>query len=182
MKYFIGLFICLCSLSYAAFSQIAKTEAPSLPIDNDTKLITYKSVVNELGNKDELYERGLLWFSKFYKNPTDVIREKDKENGKIKGIARFQLHAEDKDTKVPKGAIEYTLNLEFKDKRYRYTITNFNLKQSSYFPLERWLNKKDPASTENINLYLIQIDTYINELTKNLEKGMNPVEKKKDDW
>ncbi len=182
MLKYISLFFLLISINFIAKPQSKTVEAPNLPMDVDTKLITYKYVENETGTKDELYERGLLWFKSYYKNPTDVIREKDKENSKIKGIARFQVFGQEKDLKIPKGTIEYTIILEFKDSRYRTTITNFNVKRASYFPLERWLNKKDPQYNDKCDLYLTQVDAEINKLLDSLQKEMQPKEKKADNW
>ena len=169
-------------ITYIQSSTVKCQDAPSLPMDEDTKLITYKDVVKEKGTAPEFYDRAILWVHKFYKNPTDVLREKDKDKGNMKCIARMQFYGETNGTKAVKGNVEYTLNLEFKDGRYRYTITGLNLKQQSYFPLERWLNTKDPAFNENINKYLTQVDAYINDLISSLEKGMEQVEKKKDEW
>jgi hypothetical protein len=182
MKNIISIIFILLSTSFIIKSQNDKSKIPDLPIDDATKLITYKEVTNEKGSKDELYERGLKWYHKFFKNPSDVIRETNKEDGMIKGIARMQIYNEEKGVKTVKGLVEFTITTDFKDGRYRYTVINFNLKQASYFPLERWLNPKDPAYKENTNKYLNQIDTYVTNMIKNLEEAMEPVEKKKDNW
>jgi hypothetical protein len=182
MQKFISFLFLLVSITFISKSQNKTVEAPNLPIDADTKLITYKYIENETGTKDELYERALLWFKSYYKNSTDVLREIDKANSKIKGVARFQVFSKEKDLVLPKAAIEYTIIMEFKDGRYRTTITNFNVKHASYFPLERWLNKKDPQYSDKNNLFLAQIDKEINKLLDNQQKEMMPKEKKKDDW
>lgn len=181
-KYF-GFLILVLTFSFNCMAQKNEAiEAPSFPLNDDNTLITYKKVVDEKGTKDELYERGLAWFKKFYKNPTDVIREKDKENYKIKGIARFETSVQEKDLKTIKKTIEYTITLEFKDGRYRYTISNFNIKSLSYFPLERWLNKKDAQYSTGNNPYLVQVDDYVIKLLDSLEKEMQEKEKKSDNW
>src|SRR5256885_832704 len=72
---------------------IAQNGQPSqLPTDPETKLITYTEVVNVAGvSKDELYKRAMAWFKKYYKNPADVIREKDSVNSVISGVHRFKI-------------------------------------------------------------------------------------------
>ncbi len=182
MKKLISIIFIFLSFNVIIKSQINTAKVPELPIDEDTKLITYKEVKTEKGTKDELYDRGFQWYHKFFKNPTDVIRETNKEDGTIKGIARIQIFNEEKGVKSVKGVVEFTIITEFKDGRYRYTIRNFNLKQASYFPLEKWLNPKDPSYKESSNKYLSQIDAYITDMINNLDKAMELVVKKEDKW
>ena len=55
------------------------------------ELITYTKVVEVAStNKTDLYNRGFAWANKFYKNPVDVIREKDAIAGKMVCKARFK--------------------------------------------------------------------------------------------
>jgi|AntAceMinimDraft_17_1070374.scaffolds.fasta_scaffold02813_8 hypothetical protein len=159
------------------------TSAPKMPIDKDTKLITYKEVVKEQGSKDELYTRAIEWLNSFYKNPLDVTKVRDKENGKIQGLARMRLYITDKDgDQLPAGIVSYKINLELKDARYRYTITDFNVKKQSKFPLERWMDKKDNEYTTKCDSFIEQVDKYTKNLIINLKKSMKPVVKKKDEW
>jgi len=80
------------------------------------------------------------------------------------------------------GLILYTIRLDLKDNKYRYTLTDFNLKSNSRFPLEKWLNKEDPAYNPNWDIYLHQIDTAMQRLTVTLKEKMKPVVKKTDEW
>ncbi|MBP7496696.1 MAG: DUF4468 domain-containing protein [Bacteroidales bacterium] len=167
---------------FNSFSQNNELKIPKIPVDANTKLINYSKVVNEKGIKDSLYQRGLKWFNSYYKNPTDVIREKDTVNHKITGKARMPIFDDAEGTKLSKGNIEYTIILEFKDDRFRYSITNLNLKQASYFALEKWLKEKDNPFAPKCYFYLEQVNTYMNNLTDNLKKAMKPVIKKEDNW
>jgi len=74
------------------------------------------------------------------------------------------------------------MNLEFKENKFRYTITDFNLKGSAYYPLEKWVNKQDPIYNANADNYLTQVDVYIKDMIKNLKKAMVPPIKKVDTW
>ncbi|MCX6271886.1 MAG: DUF4468 domain-containing protein [Bacteroidetes bacterium] len=168
--------------SWLSFAQQPEA-TPVIPVDESTKLITYKEVVQEKGTRDELYNRGIEWINAFFKNPVDVTRTRDKDNGLIKGIARFKLFYADKDGfKRETGMCEYEFTLEFKEGRYRVIFTNFILKEVSRRPIERWLNKLDPAYNPQWDDYLKQVDTYVKETTANLKKAMQPPVKKDDSW
>jgi hypothetical protein len=156
---------------------------PQLPIDPDSKLIMYREVVTQEGVKDILYDRGASWFSSFYKSPTSVLKIQDKVNGKIEGSGRFLIYfTDDQQTVRQAGTIVYEIRLELKDNKYRYTLTDFNLKSASRFPLEKWLNKNDPAYNPQWDSYLYQVDTTVQSLVRNLKEGMKPKVIKKDEW
>ena len=80
------------------------------------------------------------------------------------------------------GLITYTIRLEFKSDKYRYTLTDFTLKAASRFPIEKWLNKSDPAYNSNWDIYLFQIYTIMQRLTSTLKEKMKPTVQKKDEW
>lgn len=42
----------------------AQEAIPNLPVDPDTKLITYKEVVNQTGSKRALFDRAVEWLPK----------------------------------------------------------------------------------------------------------------------
>jgi hypothetical protein len=162
-----------------------QTDTPNsqLPIDPDSKLIMYREVVTQEGGKDILYDRGASWFSSFYKSPTSVLKIQDKVNGKIEGSGRFLIYfTDDQQTVRQAGTIVYEIKLELKDNKYRYTLTDFNLKSASRFPLEKWLNKNDPAYNPQWDSYLYQVDTTVQSLVRNLKEGMKPKVIKKDEW
>ena len=66
-------------------------EKPEIPVDELSKKITYTKVVEATGSKDELYRKALSWYNNYYKNPTEVIREKDPVEGKILGKGRIKI-------------------------------------------------------------------------------------------
>jgi hypothetical protein len=159
------------------------TISATIPVDDISKLITYKEVVNEKGSRDELYVRGIEWVSGFFKNPSEVTRTRDRDNGIIKGVHRFKLYYTDKDGfKRETNFCEYDFTIEFKEGRYRYTLTDFCLKEASRQHIERWLNKKDPAYNPQWDDYLLQVDTFVKEWSASLKKGMRPPIKKDDNW
>ncbi|HLN52199.1 MAG TPA: DUF4468 domain-containing protein [Lentimicrobium sp.] len=153
-------------------------ETVILPIDPDTKMATYQEVVQEKGTADELYIRGIEWINSFYKNPADVTRVRNRESGVIELLHRFEIYNMDGDVKVQSGFVNYSLKLEFKPGRYRYTVDDINWRQATKFPVEKWLNKADPYYSPLWDSYIQQVDTNVKEIIANLKKGMQPVEMK----
>lgn len=155
----------------------------AVPLDEETKKISYREVVSQDGTPDYLYDRAIEWFRSYYPNPTSVYRVQDKVNGKIEGIARLTLKYSDPDGLVrDAGIVQYNILIELKENRYRYTLTDFNFKAVSRYPCEKWLNQADPAYNPLWDSYLYQIDTTMRSLTSNLKSGMKPVVKKTDEW
>jgi len=152
------------------------------PIDEVTELVSYQEVVQVEGNPDELYIRAIAWINSEFKNPEDVTRVRDRNNGKIKGTSRFRINYTEKDVKRNAGTIEYTFILEFKEGRYRYTFTEFLLKDLSRQGIEKWLDKEDPAFNPLWEEYLKQVDEYTKGKIESLKKGMQPPKVKDDEW
>ncbi len=158
-----------------------------MPVDADTKLITYKAVV-EIPDAPagELQQRAFIWAHAYYKNPADVIRERDTVAGKMVCRARLKISNEpDKKGVVTEaGLIEYTLKLEFKENRFRYTLSEINWKQKSYYPVERWMDASASGYQPSYVYYLQQTDELMQQVVKELDKGMKQPSTriKKDDW
>lgn len=181
MKRIITLVLFMISAGFVLGQQTSP--AHNIPVDSDSKLIMYREVVNQEGNPNILYDRGASWFGAYYKSPTSVLKVQDKVNGKIEGNGRFTIYYFDEQgNKREGGQINYDIKLELKENKYRYTLVNFNLKAASKFPVEKWLNKNDPAYNPNWDSYLYQIDTTMLSLVKNLKEGMKPKAIKKDEW
>ena len=145
------------------------------PIDKDTQLVTYQEVVQESGTGDELYVRCVEWINTQYKNPADVCKVRNRESAVIEISHRFELTNMEGDAKLNAGIVNYLLKLEFKPGRYRYTITDMTLRQSSRFPIERWFDKSDKMYSPLWDGYLVQVDTQVKKLIENLKVGMAPV-------
>lgn len=171
-----------------SLAQDAKRVIPDIPVSPDSKLITYTKVVTAAGeSQSELYKRAINWVNIFYKNPADVLREKDSVSGKIVCKHRFKIVNEaDKKTGFIKdaGLVQYTLNLQFKDGRYKYELTEINWKQLSYYPIERWMDSKAAGYAKEYDYYLVQADETAKKIVADLEKGMTipSVKPKKEEW
>jgi hypothetical protein len=164
-------------------SSVVAQQNAVVPVDPDSHQIMYREVVNQDGFKDILYDRCAEWFRTYYINPSSVTKVQDKVNGKIEGTGRFKIYFFLKDdTRVDGGMIMYDIKIEMKDNKYRYTLNNFQLKAASHFPLEKWLNKSDPAYNPKWDAYLYQVDTTMKSLVVKLKEGMQPKVIKKDEW
>jgi len=184
MKKVFIFFIIIC-ISVSVFAQNTTTVAvPKIPVDSVSKKITYTEVVQQQGIKDTLYNRAIHWCNMYFKSPQSVTKVRDKDDGKIEGIYRFKTYNTPlKDgTQIEAGMVSFTFYIECKENKYRYKITDLNAKSISYFPLERWLDKKDPSYTAEWPNYLIQVDKYMKDFIASLKKGMMPTKKVNDTW
>lgn len=177
---------------------VAQKETPDLPIDADTKLITYTAVesVDTTIGKLELYSRAREWFAKAYKSSQNVIQMDDKESGKIVGKALMQVYHKALGSNYPSGYINYTISIYFKDGRYKYEISNFyhtgqlvsgGNRIEDFGPCEEMINTKKKtwgvSYQKTFNYYLSQLDTNIKLLILDLKESMNKVaDSKKNDW
>ncbi|HNY63496.1 MAG TPA: DUF4468 domain-containing protein [Bacteroidales bacterium] len=181
-KAFLLLLISLFSIS--VFAQKEGTySVPDLPIDEDTKLVTYRDVVREKGTPQELYDRAMDWIKAYYKNTNEVIKSSDRDKGVIEMRSSVRIHVITKDgTKVFKNIVYYNFRLECRQDRYRYTITDFNEKAAAAAPIEWWFDQThsrwQPTLFDNLN----EIHEQIQSLLISLEEGMAPKVEKVDDW
>ena len=166
------------------FTVAAQNTSSKLPINPETNKIEFQEVVDQDGTKDELFNRSIYWLNDFYKDPVRVTSLRDIETGKIVGQHRFRIYYTDKDgNKIAAGMIGYDFMIELKQDRYRYTLNNFLLKSATRQPVEKWLNKKDPAYDVRWNEYLNQIEEFVKNWSNSLKEKMKPeVEKAPDEW
>jgi hypothetical protein len=164
--------------------------APNMPVDEVTKLITFTEVIDAPGmNKDTLYNRGLRWFKSYFKNPLQAIKNADAAAHQIDGGYKFVIKRPDpavkKDPKpmVDAGTVNYKMKLLFKDGKFKYEVTNFAWAQTSYYPIERWMDTEAKNYDPNFALYLQQTEKYVKDMIDSLANFIEtePV-KKKDDW
>lgn len=172
-------------LPFSVFAQTEKV-APKLPVDEKSGLISFNKVVEVNGiSAGSLYQRAFNWANVYYKNPTDVIREKDSVGGILVCKARFKVMnpADKKGLATDAGNVMYTLKVQFKEGRYRYELTEINWKQQSYYACERWMDKTATSYKPEYDYYLQQVETNAREILKALEKGLSTLPTtKNDDW
>ena len=155
----------------------------AIPVDEETKKITYKDVVQQAGEPAKLYNQAITWINANYKNADNATRVRDAINNKIEVRHRIKVYNIDKNgVKSDAGIIDYTLKLEFKQDKYRYIFTDFNVERTSKFPLERWLDKNDPQYTVACDSYMEQLNQAVLDLIKSLKEGMIIKVIKEDNW
>lgn len=164
---------------------IAPGAMAQVPVDETTKKVTYKEVVNQEGVPSKMYNQGISWVNSQYVNAADATRVRDAENARIEIRHRIRIYEPDKDgnlTTKEAPAVQYDLILEFKENRYRYTVNEFVILGSSRIPMEKWLDKKDPGYKPVYDNYIQQVDKTVNEIIKSLKEGMKPKVVKEDNW
>jgi hypothetical protein len=180
----------ICSLVMLVITGIAPVSAQQqapvtgMPTDPDTKKIQYRSVVEQEGTPEYLYNKAIEWFGYYYVNPQSVYTVQDKASGKIEGLGRMKIYYMDEKAGMRRdaGLIQYQIKIELRENKYRFTLTDFNLKTVSRFPIEKWMNKTDPAYNPNWDSYLYQVDTTMQRLVSTLKEKMKPTVVKKDEW
>lgn len=157
-----------------------------MPIDEKTGLFTYVKVQEIPGSTAAtLYLRGLAWAMKYYKNPVDVIRQRDSISNTIVCKARFRISnpPDKKGIATDAGMVMYTLKIQCKDGRYRYELSEINWKQTSYFPAERWMDTNSALYRDEYACYLQQTEEETKKIIGNLEKAMQEKEAaRSEDW
>ncbi len=172
-------------LSVGTYAQKAsEVEIPYFPIDEESKLVTYTDVIQVPGVlKDSLYDVAMAWMKIYYKSPSQAIKSQSKEEGVIDIRHQFYVTRKDKNQEVKAGLINYYLTLQFRDGRFKYTITKVNLESTSYFGIEKWLNEEPYKKDENVPGYLVQIDKFMMDLISSMESEVKPVvPKKEEEW
>jgi len=161
-----------------SFGQTEEEVTGNIPVDENTKLVTYQDVIDEKGDQNELFNRCIYWLNEFYANPVAVTKKRDFESGLIKGQHQFRVYyTDDEGYKKDAGMVMYDFKIEFKQDRYRYTVDNFILRKASRYPVEQWLDKNDPNYNQNWAGYLSQIDNFMRtEWIPTLLEKMKPEE------
>ena len=113
------------TIVFASLSLYAS--AQNLPVDPDTKKVTYSEVVEVPGiSKNDLYTRAQTWFAKTYGSSKSVLEIQDKENGKLlgKGLTDVSFRNPPLGARYG-GIVRYTISILVKDGKYKYTISDF---------------------------------------------------------
>lgn len=96
----------------------------SLPIDPETKKITYQETVQlDSVSQEELYNRSKDWIANYFK--TDQFTPNDKANYKIGKVGSFDIQLTYDFKYKSVNNVSFTLIIAQKEGRYRYTITDF---------------------------------------------------------
>lgn len=171
-------------LILSGFYIYAQDDVPEIPLDPDTHKVKFQETIDEDGTKEELFNRCVYWLNGFYKDPTRITTVRDIGTGKIIGRHQFRIHyTGEADIKQSAGMVRYTFTIQFKENKYRYTLDEIVLKAKTNVPVEKWMDKDDPAYDPRWDSYLQQIADYVNDWRSSLKEKMKPETKKaEDDW
>jgi hypothetical protein len=119
--------ILLIFLSCNAYSQTAY----SFPLDSLSGKVSFDKVISiDSTDSEELYSRALILFSENFVNADKVIDLKDPTSGTVIGKGLDYVYTDMGFIGVNKLTLYFTLKLQVKDQRYRYTITDIYLKNT----------------------------------------------------
>ncbi|MGM0613044.1 MAG: DUF4468 domain-containing protein [Bacteroidota bacterium] len=157
----------------------------NFPVDENSGKIKYQEVVEAEGKSVKLFYRAITWMNNHWDNARGMIKKQDKANGILKAHVRFDIkkYTEAGDLEERAGRLGYVLKMEFKDGRFRYTITDLQLLRKSKYPLERWIDPENTYYDQRDEEMLQIIADEIQEVIKSMKEGMKKEkEQKDDDW
>jgi len=160
-------------ISSGSFAQVG------LPHDKLGKVNYTEVVQSDSFPASQLYSNARLWFAETFKSANDVIQLAD-ENTKTlvgHGSTTFLMHGLF-GSRTESGFITYSVKIECKDGRYKYSITDFVLKQPNWtYTVEDY---KGTAAQED-NLYS-QVQDIGEGLATTLKAKMKSSINSKEDW
>lgn len=159
-------------------------QKPAIPLDEATKKAVYTEVVKVEGiSQADLYNRALAWFKSYFPNPASVIKTQDPATGVVSGQHGIYFYKTLEDGKPFKvGQVRYTVEVQVKDGRYKYTVNDIFKLESPKVYLEEWLDESHPDKTNRFD-YAAQIDKNLQELIVKLKAAMQQgKEAEKEDW
>ncbi|MBC8046218.1 MAG: DUF4468 domain-containing protein [Fimbriimonadaceae bacterium] len=189
MKKYIAAIWLLTVLS-SVYAQSSKSgissmyDIPNFEVDSETQMVVYTNVVSVEGSKkDSLFVYGQRWIKKHFKSVTSIMKVQDPEKGILEGKHSFYVNKDVNGSQTKGELIAYTFSLQFRDGRYKYTITKINVQKASYYGIENWLKDDEKLADETIENYLQQIDEYMKKFITSMEEGIKPIPaKKEDEW
>ncbi|TWI96664.1 uncharacterized protein with TBP-like fold DUF4468 [Mucilaginibacter frigoritolerans] len=155
--------------------KISLAQSDLLSFDEHNKYIYYQVVDIPGVTADTLHVRGVSFLK------TNYAKMKVKLNGQnLTGEGKFLVYGGISVLKHEKGEIDYTLNVEFKDQKYRYWLTDFTFtpyerdrynnyvpKQGIVIPLE---NAESKLDKKDLTGYLDETGAFCKQFGDNLKQ------------
>jgi hypothetical protein len=131
---------CLFLLFFFPLSGHSQFLSDSIPV-NENGIVTYETVVEQPGSKDQLYTKAKLWIADNFKSANNVIQADDKKEGFIVVKAFFPYTYEHffstkdkKKTEVSSYPLKrdayFTIKFFLKDNKYKVIITDIELEHT----------------------------------------------------
>lgn len=164
MDKYIRVLLIVLLITTASIAGRSEKNEQQLPHDSLTGKISFEGVelIDSSINKNILYIAARSWFAISFKSSTDVIQMEDKDAGKIIGKGNVILDLPQADEY---SRLSFTITIQIKHGRYKYTITDFQL---CYGPIE---NTKNGNYRFLPNIYT-QTETKVKELLASLKNAM----------
>ncbi|MDF7813335.1 DUF4468 domain-containing protein [Hymenobacter sp. YC55] len=169
----------------------AQTSAsPTLPVDTETKRVTYTGVVAVDGvSQNELYTRAKLWLFLTFDEAKDVVKVDEKDAGLliIRAYTDLPVRSSQSDFEPTNREVGYTMMLNFKDGRYKYTLTNYNLVvEGRTIPIEKeitaQLSKPKDKGVFAAQQYAEKVGIYAKSLAQSLDVTLHKPVSGENDW
>lgn len=153
-------------------------------INDKTGRVVYMDVIEVSGmSQENIYINLKSWIAHTYNSYQDVVQFDDKDNHKIMLNSRFTVYNKMKGLRNDYGDMKYSLTLEARDGRFRYTITDFihngnpvkKIKDGG--PIEELYDTDDKimfvSMQSTYDNFLYQTEIYIQDLITSLTQYMN---------
>ena len=169
--------VLIACLSFVMNSQAQESvKRPDVPLEKGSGRVVYTAVKQTGGTQSELYAKSKSWFQDYFKNPSEVIKDKDDERFMVLGKHGINIYRDMKwgkeTTQQKVGMVKYRIKIIAKDGRYKYKIDDIFLVKGIKEYVELWLDDALPAEEMNQNYHYL---TQVNDHMKNLIKDMHEV-------
>jgi len=149
--------------------------------------VTFQEIVNVPDTKAErLYNRSKLWFVEFFRTSEHVIEMDDPDLGVIVGNGLTSIYQESMGIQV-ETQVYFTVKIETKDNRARYTLSNFAMTNSANnrvpvetFFSERYMFKKNGKPYKASLIWHEEFLKEVNLIEKSIQDGL--LESVTSDW
>ena len=186
-KAIVYIVFAFCSCAWGQSEQPTCT----MPIVNNDFVVTGIDTLSEKQLKDQLYSLAKTWVVNNFVDSKEVIQLDDKENGQIIAKGLFQYsHWRFLGSEGYKGHFRFSLSIQVKDGRYRYSFYDIYHESTYYKPTTgcsfgRWTDppalKYKMYIADRNGAFCIALDK-IKKLETSLKEHMKTTAKKENDW
>ena len=144
------------------FAKITFAQQDLLSFDEHNKYIYYQVVNMPTLSADTLHERGVFFLKTAY--PKTVIKSSGTESLACEG--KFITYGGVSVMRHERGEIAYQVNIEFKDQKYRFWLTNFVFtpyQRDRYGNFVPQMGVEIPLETASTKLDKKELDSYLDE-------------------
>lgn len=174
--------------------------AQLFPIDSTSQKITYSNIeILDTISTSQIYKNAELWIDNNFKNRKNYDTQFNLKEGFITCKAGFLVYTKGIASKQIHGEITYNIRIDIKEKKYRYTFTNFVFeyykidRQYKYEPTGRlkpleapkypgWQTVWNKHKITTNNIIQQHIFSLKEAMKQASEKKIPIVQKKKIDW